>query len=309
VLTKSIRILNFDDSITKQKNLLSQYENQVLDLKDLGMQARCWVNSNIRSVIQKRIQNSPKNSITFLGSGDFHHVTELLLAQFDEPLSVITFDFHPDWDTLPPRFGCGSWVNEVLKRKNIAKFILLGVSSADISSFNIQSGNLSSLKDDRVEIYPYSHHPSLIFLKKIPENVSVKTGKRLFFNRIYWDELKNKNLEDFFQNLLKRMPTRKVYVSIDKDCLSNDYALTNWEEGKFSLEEILRLLKLIKQNLDIAGLDITGDYSPIAVKGIFKKITSHLDHPKDIKANTLPESFITALNEETNLKILKLLNS
>ena len=309
MLTKSIRILNFDDSITKQKNLLSQYENQVLDLKDLGMQTRCWVNFNSRSLIQKRIQNSPKNAITFLGSGDFHHVTELLLTQFDEPLSVITFDFHPDWDTLPPRFGCGSWVNEVLKRKNILQFILLGVSSADISTFNIQSGNLASFKNDRLQLYPYSHQTSLTFLKKIPKNASVKIEKGLFFKRIYWNELKNKNLEVFFQNLLKRMPAKKVYVSIDKDCLRNDYALTNWEEGKFSLEELLCLLKLIRQNLDIVGLDITGDYSPISVKGIFKKIASYLDHPKGIEVNTFPESFITGRNEDTNLKILEILTS
>jgi len=309
MFVKPIRVLNFDDSIVKQKNLLLRYENEILDLRDLGMQARCWFTAGVRSAIENRIQNSTRNSITFLGSGDFHHITELLVAQFDEPISVITFDFHPDWDTLPPRFGCGSWVSEVLKRGNILKFILLGVSSPDLSSFSIQSGNLSSLKDDRLEIYPYSHKPSLVFLKKIPKNVSVRIENRLFFSKIYWDGLKNKKLEDFFPSLLKRMPTRQVYVSIDKDCLSNDYSLTNWEEGRLSLDELLLSLKLIKENLDIVGFDISGDYSPISVKGIFKKITSYLDHPKDIKANNLPESFITERNEDTNLKILQLLNS
>lgn len=309
MLDKSIRILNFDDSIIKQKNLLSQYENKALDLKDLGMSARYWVSPKVRSLIESRIQNSARNSITFIGSGDFHHITELLVAKFNEPISVISFDFHPDWDTLPPRFGCGSWVSEVLKRKNILKFVLLGVSSKDISNFNIQGANLSSLKDDRLDIYPYSHRPSLVFPKKIPKNVSVRIENRIFFSKIYWDELKNKKLEDFFQNLLKRMPTKEVYVSIDKDCLSNDYSLTNWEEGGFSLDELLLFLKMIKENLDIVGLDITGDYSPISVKGTFKKIASYLDHPKGIPANALPGSFITERNEDTNLKILQLLNS
>lgn len=309
MLNKSIRILNFDDSIIKQKNLLLGYENEVWDLKDLGMSVRFWMNSAVRSLIEKRIRNSTRNLITFLGSGDFHHITELLVARFDKPISVISFDFHPDWEVFGPRFGCGSWVSEVLNRKNILKFVLLGTSSKDISSFNIQGANLSSLKDGRLEIYPYSHQPSVVFLKKIPKNVSVRIENGLFFNKIYWDELKNKKLEDFFQNLLKRMPTREVYVSIDKDCLNNDYSLTNWEEGGFSLDELLLFLKMIKENLDIVGLDITGDYSPISVKGTFKKIASYLDHPKGIQANTLPDSFITERNEDTNLKILQLLNS
>jgi hypothetical protein len=148
-----------------------------------------------------------------------------------------------------------------------------------------------------------------VFLKKIPKNVSVRIENGLFFSKICWDELKNKKLEDFFQDLLKRMPAKKVYVSIDKDCLTNDYSLTNWEEGRFSLDELLLFLKLIKENLDIVGLDITGDYSPISLKGTFKKIASYLDHPKGIKANALPESLVTEINENTNLKILQFLNS
>ena len=309
MLHKKIRILNFDDSIVKQNNLLLQYEKDILDFRDLGPQVRCWIDALTREVIQKRICNSAKNSITFLGSGDFHHISEILISQFNEPMCVIVFDFHPDWAILPPRFGCGSWVNEVFKKNNILKIVLLGVSSADISNFDIQTGNLDALKDDRLELYPYSHSPTLTFLKKIPKNVSVRTKNSFFFNKIYWNELKDKNLTEFFQDLLKRIPTKNVYVSIDKDCLRKDYALTNWEEGRFSLDELLLLLKLIKQNLEIIGLDIIGDYSSISIKGKLKKIASHFDHPKVFSAKNLSEYFINSINEDTNLKILQLLNS
>ena len=102
------------------------------------------------ALISQRIINSPKNRITFLGSGDFHHISSNLINQFNQPCSLIVFDYHPDWDILPPRKGCGSWVSEVLKNKNIKKIILIGVSSSDISTLNIQSANLASLKDNRV---------------------------------------------------------------------------------------------------------------------------------------------------------------
>ncbi|MDD5583667.1 MAG: arginase family protein [Candidatus Omnitrophica bacterium] len=309
MLGQSIRILNFDDSVVKQKNLCAQYANDIIDLKDIAPYARCYATSKTRADLARRIPESDKNPVTFLGSGDFHHISELLLSRFDEPLSVIMFDFHPDWDMLPPRYGCGSWVTEVLKKKNnIGKFMLVGVSSDDISSFNINTAYLRALKDDRLEIYPYAHGPSKVFLRKVPENVSLTAKRGLFASTIHWQELKDKNLPEFFKERVKHLPTENVYISIDKDCLCGNAALTNWEEGKLSLDELLQLLLLIKENRTIVGLDICGDYSPVVTKGYFKTIASYLDHPKDIKASTLKESFITAFNEETNLKILKVLN-
>lgn len=309
MLNKSLRILNLDDSVTRQERLVSQYKGEIIDLSYLGPRIRLWMNRKTMKEIDERIQGSLKNSITFLGSGDFHHISHILINQLEEPFSLIIFDFHPDWDTLPPRFGCGSWLSQTLKNKNILKCILIGVSSSDISSWWVQSGNLDSLKGDRVEIYPYSHKASLAFFKKVPANISLKIERGLFYNKIYWNELKGKNLTEFFLSILEHLPQKQVYISIDKDCLKKEYALTNWEEGHISLDEFLLMLKLIKENLDIIGMDITGDYSKIFLIGNYKKFFSRLDHPKYINAEKFPESFITATNEETNLKILELLTS
>ncbi len=265
------------------------------------------MNKKTKNEIEERIRDSSKNSVTFLGSGDFHHISSILVNQFSQPLSVIIFDFHPDWDTLPPHLGCGSWLNQILKNKNIEKCILIGVSSDDISSWWVESGNLDSLKSNRVEIYTYAHKPSKVFFKRIPENISFGFSKRLLFKEIYWTELKGRNLKDFFLSLLGRIPTKEVYVSIDKDCLKKDSALTNWEEGYLSLDELLLMLKLIRENLDIAGLDITGDYSKICIKSKFKRICSYFDHPRELIKDKFSEPTITAINEETNLKILGVL--
>ena len=307
MLSQSIRILDFDASVSQQQNLLHRYPHQVINLQDLASNARLWMNRHTNDAIAERIREASGRRVTFLGSGDFHHLTSLLLDEFREPISLIVFDFHPDWDILPPRFGCGSWVTEALKRKNILKCLLIGIASDDLSCPWIQSANLNALSRDRLEIYPYSHSPSLVFLRKIPRNVSLRVEKKFLHSRIYWDELKTKNLKDFFLKIIGRLPTKNVYVSIDKDCLKNEYALTNWEEGKLALDELLMLLKLIKENLDIAGLDITGDYSKISVSGRLKGILSRLDHPKEVGADKFLEEEITMVNESTNLKILEAL--
>jgi len=307
MLNKSIRVLNLDNSVVKQQNLTSRYKTEIIDLREVGPRLRLWMDSKAVAQIKERIRDSSKDSATFLGSGDFHHISAILINQFQDPLSVIIFDFHPDWDTLSPHMGCGSWVNQVLKNENIRKCVLIGVSSDDISSWRVQSLNLESLKEDRVEIYPYAHKPSKVFLKRIPKNSSLKPKNHLLFSEITWTELKNKNLKEFFSSILKRMPTDDVYISIDKDCLKSDSAVTNWEEGYLSLDELLLMLKLIGENLNIAGVDITGDYSKICIESKFKRLLSYFDHPKRLISDKLSQPQITAINENTNLKILEAL--
>lgn len=303
-----IRILNFDNSITKQTNLLSRYAHEIVDLTPLGPSARFWMDPTVIAQVGDQISGSKKNVVTFLGSGDFHHVSKLLIDRFEEPLCVIVFDHHPDWCILPARLNCGAWVTHMLKQKDVLKAVLVGNASDDLSDFEIQTGNLDSLKDDRVEIYPYEQAPTNIFFKKIPPNRSVRVEKGILASRLFWTELKGNDLAGFFRALIARLPTRKVYVSIDKDCLKNDFAVTNWEEGKLSLDELLSMLSLIKQNAEIVGADITGDYSAVRLNGVVKKCVSYIDHPKKLKAHTLQESAVTSINEKTNLKILQVLN-
>jgi len=309
MLNKTIRILNFDDSVIRQGNLLAQHKPEIIDLRGLAPRARLWMDAGTKNAVVKCLGPALENSVTFLGSGDFHHLSLVLLERIKEPFSLIVFDFHPDWDTLPPKFGCGSWVTQALKNKNLLKCVLLGASSSDISAWHIQSANLSSLKNNRLEIYPYAHAPTRVFLRKVPQNLSLKQEKRFLSTVIYWEELKNKDLSNFLPALFGRLPGRRVYLSIDKDCLQQKYALTNWEEGLFTLDDLLLALKMMRDNLEIIGADVTGDYSEPAVSGRLKKILSGLDHPKEVAAQKYPQDFINATNEAVNLAILAALTS
>lgn len=308
MLARRVRILNFDDSVVSQKKLIERLDcPEIVDFKEIGTSCRLWANKKTADRIKKSLNPEFKHSITFLGSGDYHHISGLLLEQFPEPITLIVFDYHPDWDILPPALGCGSWVTYALRNENVKKAVLLGVSSEDISSIRIQTGNLNSLKHDRVEIYPCAHKPTIVLLRRLPRNISVRVEKGPGCRTIFWRELKDKNPADFMLELIKnRISTKQVYVSIDKDCLQPDYALTNWEEGCVSLDELLTMLKLIRDNLDIVGLDITGDYSTPKVKGMVKSFFSRFDHPKDYSARAAHSAFISSVNERTNIKIMEL---
>jgi hypothetical protein len=308
MLSGLVRILNFDHSVVRQKKLLEKYNPVIIDLSSNAGLCRHWLNKKTASQIISVLSPQLRNAATLIGSGDFHHISSLLIEQFRDPINVIIFDYHPDWDILPPKLGCGSWVTNILKNHNIQKVILLGVSSGDISSSWFHTGNFNSLKNNRLELYPYTHKPTQVVFRSIcTDNVSLRVLKGFFCDKIYWRELKDMNLEDFMLGLLSRLETKQVYVSIDKDCLKPSYALTNWEAGCFELGELISLLKLIKQNMDIVGLDITGEYSPPQTHGALKAIFSRWDHPKDYSAKSHPQTEINLINEETNIKILELL--
>jgi len=304
MLHNAIRILNFDNSITSQAGLLSSFQHQIIELSSLAGGLRLFGNDKTERLLVERIRGTDNCAPTFLGSGDFHHVSQVLINCQPEIRSVIVFDFHPDWDILPPHFGCGSWVSRLLKNKNIEKCVLIGVSSNDLSSFALQSADLSALKDNRLEIYPWRHNPSRVCFREVPSNISLRTKNWFFSKKIYWEQLENINLDYFINQLIKRLPEGKVYISIDKDCLSRPYALTNWEEGFLQLDQLLFFLNKLKV-LDIAGLDITGDYSQLKFPSRFKAILSRLDHP-GVKTPICEES-ARLINQETNLKILKTL--
>ena len=76
-----------------------------------------------------------------------------------------------------------------------------------------------------------------------------------------------------------------VYISIDKDVLAHDSAITDWDQGNVTLADLLRLLDIIFKNEIVIGMDISGEYS-----GAYDLIKAQ-------KAGLL--------NEETNGEILE----
>jgi len=305
MLDKSIRVLNFDNSVTQQTKLLSRYQAEIIDFTSFASSARFYMSWAVRKGIADSLATQKKKYATFLGSGDFHHISEIITSQIDQPACLIVFDFHPDWDILPPRFGCGSWVSQALKNKNILKVLLLGMGSEDLCAAALQTANLTSLRDNRCEIYPYRRKPSRVYFKRVSENHSITTQKSFFSTKITWHELEKEDLSEFTLKLIKQLPSQKVYISIDKDCLKKEFALTNWEEGFLNLDQLLTMIKLMRKNLDIIGLDVVGDYSLPLISDKLKGFLSRLDHPKLSVVNNYPAETISRVNEQTNLKILE----
>jgi len=308
-VSASVRVLNFDHSVTQQRAFLSRFQPELVDLTTLGPAARIWASRATANTIRRALHPALRAAVTCIGSGDFHHISSLLIEQFHEPISVIVFDHHPDWDILPPELHCGSWVTQVLKQANVKHMILFGISSNDLSSPRIQSGNLGSLAQDHLEIYPYQHEPTTVMWRRVPVNRSCRVVNRFGFSTITWTELSRQPLQEFVRGVLERLAVKQVYVSIDKDCLHAGASLTNWEAGLLSLDELLQMLRLIMQHTEVIGADLVGDYSPPKMRGWLKTMIAKLDYPNDYSARGKSPEEICAVNEATNLKLVEFLTA
>lgn len=59
-------------------------------------------------------------------------------------------------------------------------------------------------------------------------------------------------------SLLKSIKT-PLYISLDKDIMSEEYARTDWSQGPYSLDEIITVLKAAFETNKIIGFDICGE--------------------------------------------------
>lgn len=261
-------LLHLDDALELQPDFVSHCERngaQHLYAKKQGSTVRLWGRDAALEELTAmlhghcaQVGQGPK--LWFMGSGDFHHVSALHIAHaaeaMGEPLTVIHFDNHPDWVHFSGGMHCGSWVNRAANHPNVAKVITLGVTSYDLKNPEWRGANLGLMKSGKLELFPYWHAPS-----RVRKSYGEGPGYVQKGNHIHWHSMAEAGEEPFLETLLARIPTKAVYLTIDKDVLSAEDALTNWDQGQLRLPYVLQMIATIGAKHRIIGADVTGDYS------------------------------------------------
>lgn len=261
-------LLHLDDALQRQADFIGHCERNGahhLHAEAVGSQVRLWgKNANLAElnalICGQSAHLGAEPKLWFMGSGDFHHVSALLIdravATEDEQITVIHFDNHPDWVHFNGGMHCGSWVNRAAANPKVAKIITVGVSSKDLNQPEWKGANLTLLRDGKLELFPFWHEPSRV-RKQYGEGPSYQQVG----NAINWRTIAEQGDGPFLTMLLSRIKTRKVYLTIDKDVLRPEDALTNWDQGKMDLSYLLQLIQAIGQKHQIIGADVNGDYS------------------------------------------------
>jgi hypothetical protein len=175
--------------------------------------------------LSERLRAYGPRGIHFLDDGDFHHVSAVFLGMLREPFELMVFDHHTDMQ--PSAFGndlltCGSWVREVL----------------------LHNPNLS--------LVTIAGPPAASFA----ETDGLDPALRAKIHGVTAEECRDLSADP------ARAGTLPLYLSVDKDILRRGDAVTNWDQGDFTLEELLSLIRKMTAGRRIIGADICGGLSP-----------------------------------------------
>lgn len=301
-----LRLLDLDGSLPDQaafRPLIAQARAQVIDLRAGERAYRLWATRYAMARLThwlERAASPPGDDplVTFYGSGDYHHLTTAFLRAVTRPVTVLHFDNHPDWCRYPPTHNCGGWVSRALNLRHVARVITLGPCSNDLVRPQLQGGNLAALEAGRLELYPWRHAPSRVW-----GHVGDGPDRRQVGGHLVWRELADAPWDGFWQDLLHRLPTRDVWITIDKDVLAPQDAATNWDQGEMPLERLLDAVRKIAEACRVVGIDICGEYSPPRFGNPAKWLAARLDRA-DMPP---PAADVLPRNEHTNAALLNTL--
>jgi len=292
-------ILQLDESLARQPALEADVRargGRVLSARDLGPALRLWSRDATLDVLKRRLPACGEAEAVFAGSGDFHHVTPILLeraiAAEGGPVTLIHFDNHPDWVRFARGRHCGSWVGRAARLPGVARVITVGVTSRDIGRAKAREGDLALVAEDRLDLFAWT----------APDG-----GDEVVLEGRAWPTIAAMGEEAFLARLDAAIPTSKVYVTLDKDVLRREDAVTNWDQGQASLEFVLAAIGRIAAARRLIGADVVGDWSKPVYGGgtaasLLKRGEAMLDkpwrHPKPACADQL--------NEAVNRRLLEL---
>lgn len=203
----------------------------------------------------------------FTGSGDYHHLSYLLLKRLpvDRPVQLIICDNHPDNMIYPFGIHCGSWVYHASRLPQVSRIHVLGICSPDIGLGHAWENHLRPLLAKKL------HYWSIGVDTRWLNWLGAKACNHRF-----------DDADSLLSAFLRYMSEEPVYLSLDKDVLSKRVVQTNWDQGCFEVRHLEMLIQACANRL--VGMDITGDVSSCEYDSRFKRWLSAGDGQRTIPA-------------------------
>jgi hypothetical protein len=194
------------------------------------------------------------------GSGDFHHLTAVFTRQIKEPFVILSFDNHPDWDIRPPHWSCGAWVNRALENPLVQQIAVWGCGSFECGFPWRLLGNRPACRSGRLWVAPWR-----------PEEKGFPS---------WLHPISPADWRLSFAQYVESILGLTIYVTLDLDCLGESDAVTNWENGRFALSDLVWAITLLRQKVRLVGGDLCGAFSPMQYGSRFQSLAGRFDHPR-----------------------------
>lgn len=297
-----LRVIDLDGSVVVQEPLRSRIDAgdaSCIDATGLAGRLRIVASRAARAGLLDRLVGEDSEGsgppVYFYGSGDFHHLTALFLQSVSEPVTVVHFDNHPDWVRVPATVNCGAWVNRALELPHVRKVVTIGPCSDDLVRPELQFANLAAVRDGRIALYPWRHAPSRVWGRYGRTGCYRQEGGHL-----HWRNLADEDWADFLDELIAAIPTRAIWLTIDKDVLGRPDAVTNWDQGSLPLGHLLAAVETLAAERRIVGVDVCGDWSEPRFVDPFRATLAWFDHPP----HRTPAPHELAINARVNASLI-----
>lgn len=204
-------------------------ELKVIDCSDIaGTDMYCT--REAEEELERRISAFPLRGIHFIDSGNYHYMTRIFTKRISEPYNLLFFDNHNDMQPtmIPELLSCGAWAKQTIEDdEDLQKLFLIGPDEKAINDINVANAD------------------KLVCISR--------------------EELREWNMKEKLAECLAEIDMRlPLYVSIDKDVMSEEYARTNWNQGEMSLVTLKEILEyiynMLKENgSGVVSVDICGE--------------------------------------------------
>jgi hypothetical protein len=293
-----LRILDLDGSISHQTGIKERYAHRQDDLRAWGPRLRIACRFGRFARFERTLPSlvdGAEPPITLYGSGDFHHVTLAVLRQIRQPFNLLVVDKHPDWMRAIPFLHCGTWLYHAAQLPLVQRIFHVG-GELDFDNQFRWLAPWSLLRSGKITVLPAIRSFTRGQWARI-SNEPVRPHPEEWITHLRLEQL----LEPFRADL-GRCP---LYVSLDKDVMSETDAVVNWDSGYLALPEVEMILEafLSAAHDRLAGMDIVGDWSPVSLTGVLRKFLHFTEHPPlTVDAKAAGEK-----NRRTNLLLLQAL--
>ena len=204
----------------------NEFENSLCLRYDLSMLqgTNGYCDKDAERNLEKILDQAAFPAIHFWGTGNYHYLTALKLKRISEPFVLVSFDHHTDMQ--PAVWG------ELL---SCGGWIL-----------------------DCLEKNRYLEKAVVVG----PEVKSAEAENDTGSEKVVISGKDRPDWEGFFDDLL--VPGTAVYITVDKDILAKQDAVTNWDQGNLALADLLRILSVMgsvmkRKKLSLLGADICGE--------------------------------------------------
>ncbi len=217
---------------------------RVIDARDLGPRLAYSADHAAAFELSLRLGDFDTSApeVIFFGGTTFHHLTANLLARHAEPLSVIHFDGAPDWTSWPRDTYC-SWVPSALALPNVAHVITLGCAPGSLNNPELRLADLDAIDRERLEVFPWRHAATRVFRHHRDTPCWTYNSRHL-----HWRELADVDWLAFLDELIERLPTEAVYLTLDKTVLAH-----------MPLNDVLTAIERLAPRRRIVGIDVCGE--------------------------------------------------